>query len=505
LSVPSASSVETEPGSSKPRSLRLLVLLLIVTFGLTIRWFASRDNFWFDEVWSWKLATDARSYWQIATAIRHDNNHVFNGWVIHVLPQNAHWTIYRLPAAFAGTVAVVLAGFCGFRRSTIEGLLAALLMSSSFVMIQYSSEARGYAYLLLFMLFCLWLLGRINDRSRPYEELLFSISASLGFLAHISFASAYVGLACWSIAILVKRQAPRSRWMASLLRLHALPILTLATFLYFNAAHFVIGGGNQNPLHEVLIQTGSLVVGGPEHGGLAVICAIMSVLAVLFSTALLIRQRDGLGFFIAGSSLTLLVVVCVVRPDVIYVRYFLVLIAGALLAISHLLAILWSAGGWRRIAVGSVVLLVLAGNFVHIRNLLMIGRGGYEAAVTLMNEASRSEITVGSDHDFRNPMLLNFYQQRIDRSKPMTYFKNGQWPVTGPEWVILHTFDSERVPLPTLQDGGGNNYRMIRDYPYAGLSGWRWVLYRNERNHLPADKTSATPNKFPSENVGQER
>lgn len=504
MSVPAATSVEIERDSCKTRSIPMLGLLLIVALGMIIRWLASLDNFWFDEVWSWKLATAAESYWKIATAIRHDNNHILNSWVIHALPQNAHWTIDRLPAVFAGTIAVVLAGFCGFRRSTIEGVLTALLMSSSFVMIQYSSEARGYAYLLLFLSVCIWLMGRADDRYRPYEELLFAVSASLGFLAHISFASAYIGLACWSIAMLVKRQVPRSRWIASLLRLHALPILTLATFLYFNTANFVIGGGNQNPLREVLIQTGSLVVGGPEHGGVAVISAIISALAVLISAAMLIRQRDGLGFYVAGSSLTLLIVVCVARPDVIYVRYFLVLIAGALLSIGHLLAFLWTAGGWRRMAAGSAVLLALGGNFVHIRNLLMIGRGGYEAAVTLMNDASLAEITVGSDHDFRNPMLLNFYHQRIDRPKPMTYFKNGQWPVTGPEWVILHTFDSEQVPLPTLKDGGGNNYRMIRDYPYAGLSGWRWVLYRNERNHLPADRTSA-PSKESLSNVGQER
>ena len=180
------------------------------------------------------------------------------------------------------------------------------------------------------------------------------------------------------------------------------------------------------------------------------------------------------------------------------------IITAALLAISHLLATLWTAGGWQRVVSVVAVILILAGNAVHVKDLLMVGRGGYEAAVTLMNEASQTAITVGSDHDFRNPMLLNFYQQRIDSSKPMTYFKNGQWPATGPEWVILHTFDRERIAQPSIQDGGGNTYRMIRDYPYAGLSGWRWVLYRNEQRPS-AVPPSGTPQNSPSQNSGQSR
>ena len=114
MSEPAASSVKGESGSFNPGTVRLLFLMLIVLLGFSVRWLASRDNFWFDEVWSWNLATEANSYWEIATAIRHDNNHVLNSWVIHALPPNVHWSFYRLPAVVAGTVAVALAGFSGF-------------------------------------------------------------------------------------------------------------------------------------------------------------------------------------------------------------------------------------------------------------------------------------------------------------------------------------------------------------------------------------------------------
>ncbi|MFO1044966.1 MAG: hypothetical protein U0941_24595 [Planctomycetaceae bacterium] len=504
MSEPAASSVKSDSGSIHPGTVRLLFLVLIVFLGFSVRWLASCDNFWFDEVWSWNLATEANSYWEIATAIRHDNNHVLNSWLIHALPPNVHWSFYRLPAVVAGTVAVALAGFSGFRRSTTDGLIASLLMSTSFVMIQYSSEARGYAYLQLFLVLCIWCMGNLDRQSRPSQELLFSISSSLGFLAHISFASAYVGFVCWSIVTLFKQHASRARWVASLVRLHALPVLTLAWLLYYNARHLVIGGGNQNPLFAILVQAASLVIGGPDMGALAVVCTVATVMAAFSGTVLLIRRQDGLGLFIAGSSLTLTAVVGIARPDVIYVRYFLVIITAALLAISHLLATLWMAGGWQRVVSVVAVILILAGNAVHVKDLLIVGRGGYEAAVTLMNEASQTAITVGSDHDFRNPMLLKFYHQRIDSSKPMTYFKNGQWPATGPEWVILHTFDRERIAQPSIQDGGGNTYHMIRDYPYAGLSGWRWVLYRNEQRPS-AVPPSGTPQNSPSQNSGQSR
>ena len=154
---------------------------------------ASLDDFWLDEIWSWLIATRIESAMQIFTEIRHDNNHFLNTWLIYVLGTDRHWFFYRLPAVAAGIGTVVICGLIARRWGRPGPLTATLITGASFPLIQYSSEARGYAYALLLAVAAFEIVQRSLEKPRLWQDGLFACCAVLGFLAHVTFVYAYGG------------------------------------------------------------------------------------------------------------------------------------------------------------------------------------------------------------------------------------------------------------------------------------------------------------------------
>jgi hypothetical protein len=471
----------THESELKPSQTPWRIVLLpaaLVTIAAALRLIASWDNFWLDEIWSWRFAISAKSYWQIATQIPHDNNQILNTWAIYSFPANAHWTVYRIPAVLAGVGAVVLAGLSGRKRSVCEGLTALLLTGTSFVFIQYSSEARGYAYLLFFVFLSVWLMQRIDQTSSRRDELLFGLSTSLGFLAHFLFVAAYAGLFVWSLASVIQRHRRWSTRIGCWIRMHGLPFLTLAGLALCYGGMPMAGGGDHQRVFEIIIQTGSLIVGGPNAGFVAAICCGAAITATVVGLVLLNRRADGVVYFVMGSTVTLALMIVVAATDLVYPRHFLVPMACVLIVLSHLLATAWTMGRWGKAFYIIAVGLMLAGNSIHTWSLLKYGRGAYEEAVAFLQTESRDTITLGSDHDFRNTMVLDYYYRRLANPKPLAYFPSNQWPPEGPEWVIIHSFQQPAVPQAVIQTATGHRYRLVKVFPYYGLSGWNWILYR---------------------------
>ena len=153
--------------SRPPRARRLayvLVTSLVVASAAAVRVAASLDDFWLDEIWSWTFATRVHSAYQILTDLRHDNNHFLNTWIIYLIGTERHWIFYRLPAVMAGIMTVGLCGLFAKRWGHVEALTALIMTGSSFFLIQYSSEARGYAYVMLFSIASLELAARSFEK-----------------------------------------------------------------------------------------------------------------------------------------------------------------------------------------------------------------------------------------------------------------------------------------------------------------------------------------------------
>src|SRR5258705_241700 len=106
-----------------------------------------------------------------------------------------------------------------------------ILFSFSFCLIFSSSEARGYALLILFSLLAFHFLGRFLASRRKHLVPLFWLSCILGFLSHLTYVFVWVALFAWSVLSLSKKDSVPTT-AAGLLQLHAVPgLLFLA--LYF--------------------------------------------------------------------------------------------------------------------------------------------------------------------------------------------------------------------------------------------------------------------------------
>jgi hypothetical protein len=461
-----------------------LALAIVLIAGL-VRLLASRDQFWLDEIWSWQFAREAKSYWQIATGLPHDNNQILNTWILYSFPRNVHWSIYRIPAVIAGIGTVILAGLCGLQRSKIEAMLALILTGTSFVCIQYSSEARGYAYLLFFIFLCLWLMQRITRTPSVRDEFVFALSASLGFLSHFLFACAFAGFGVWSLVFFTTRSQRVRDSLWPLARMLTLPLLIASGLTYCYQAKLMSGGGDKQDLPAVIIESASLSIGGPNAGIIALVCALAAILALMVGTLVIAREHDGRFLFVSVSILALALMIVLSGSNAVYVRYLLIPIATVLIVVSHLLARLWSVSVLGKIATAAVVLGIVIGNSLHTWGLLEYGRGGYLPALAYMQaESKQRDLSIGSDHDFRNSLILGYYYPWLRNPKPLHYHPMGQWPSEGPEWLIQHVIEPESDPQWTFIDGNQNQFQLVAIFPHSGLSGFTWLIY----HRLPKDR-----------------
>ena len=109
--------------------------------------------------------------------------------------------------------------------------------------------------------------------------------------------------------------------------------------------------------------------------------------------------------------------------------------------------------------------------------ILRGGRGHYLDAVLYMVERTNGPvITVLSDHPLRTGWVLEFYRFFVPPVQQMVIYDGTaprpQWTQGPPMWVIVH---SNRRGQPPDQFQG---YVFDREFPYYGLSGYSWYLYR---------------------------
>jgi hypothetical protein len=88
-------------------------------------------------------------------------------------------------------------------------------------------------------------------------------------------------------------------------------------------------------------------------------------------------------------------------------------------------------------------------------------------------------LTVGSDYDFRNRIVLDYHARFLPAGRRLVYWPERAWPPEGPEWYLAHGFAGDQPPPATLVTGG-HRYGGVAIFPYAGLSGWTWYLYRRQ-------------------------
>lgn len=457
---------------------------MVLILAGVLRIAAANGDLHIDEIWSWWFVKNVTRTLPSILALRHDNNHIFNTFIMFVLGTEVPGICYRLPAVLAAIGSVVLAGRLAARHGGQPGkLIAWLLFGGSYLQVIYGSEARGYAYSVFFAFFAWETLQRLVETNRWRDAALFAASCCLGFLSHLTFVYAYAGFCAWSLLSWLGK--PSRKLVAA----HLLPLLTAGWLqLFFIGGIFsprmAIGGGPEFTLLDAVISTLSLIAGGPLSGDISLFVA-MAVLLMMIVGMISVWQHDRLQAICYAAIILLgpAAVLIVTGHALIYPRYFLIPASFALLVISSGLVRWWQASRGGRI--GVVILLggYLFFNGWWIVDLLNHGRGDYSQALRWMaSEDSQGPITVSSDHDFRNGFIVDYYGSRLGPDVGrVRYVEQRSIPPEGTMWVIVHNFENDPPPPEIINGHRGQRYQQEKVFRSHSLSGYNWWLYRRVR------------------------
>src|SRR5580658_9020230 len=195
------------PGDVKKKSQRtglIAAAIALLVVAAVVRIWAAQNDLWLDEIWSIDLAGQVSSPWQLFYTIHSDNNHYLNALWIYFCGFEGDWPGYRIPSIVAGIGSVAVAGLIGLGRSRMNAIVAMLLIGFSYVLVLYSSEARGYSTLIFFSFLCYYFLDCHLQERRRWMAVLFSFSACLGLLSHLEFLTFFFSSFLWAAYRLIK-------------------------------------------------------------------------------------------------------------------------------------------------------------------------------------------------------------------------------------------------------------------------------------------------------------
>jgi hypothetical protein len=456
------------------------VCIGVVVIAAAARIAGAMNDLWLDEILALAAACKLSSVADTFTKLHSEvNHHLYTLYLFVLRPEN-NWFDCRIPSLLAGIGTVVMAGTIGRRRSRVCGLFAMVLFGSSYVMILYSSEARGYALAVFFALAAFDLLDRYLETRRWPLATGFSVCVILGFLSQLTFVSFYLATVVWALYRL--RREAKGRLVRAMLSCHAAPSAFLAAFYLIDIRRIRGIGGTPSLLLRSCSDALVWAVGSPPDATAQAATGAVAVAVLVAGIWLLRRDRSDLCLFFPVVIVVFPVLLVIVRgSDVIYVRYFIIAIAFLLLLFSFCLGRLYEQEIGGKPACATLLTLFVAINGLHVVSLFEHGRGQYSEAIRyIMQQSERSPITIGSNHDFRVATELTFYWPSDQRSRAK-YYRQNSWPPRGPEWVIRQeeSFEDPTSPPTVLTDDRQNEYLLVKRYPSAPLSGLHWFLYHN--------------------------
>ncbi|MFI5347756.1 MAG: hypothetical protein ACHQ51_15390 [Elusimicrobiota bacterium] len=429
-----------------------------------------RTEPWMDEIWSLHFARGAKSVADVLFGIHHDNNHPLNTLWLYLVRGSGDWAVWRLFSLACGLATVGVMALDD--QDPPRGLLTAALAAGSAVLVLYSTEARGYAAAALCAVACHRLLSS-GASPRPARVAAFAFFAALGFFGHPTFIFALAALGVWAAVAL-----PPERRARNLCLLFGPAAVLGVAYELLQRGPLRIGAGAFRPFAPVAFRTLAQWSGAPDAGPAAVLGAATLAGLCAWELRRLRNERDDEFYFFAVLLGTVVAFVAILPFR--YERYFFAVLPFALMLAGRSLLRLLRAGRAAKAAAVLMIGLSIAGGAVRVRTLATLGRGHYREAVQFMAaETSDDYITVGSDHAFRNGMLLQFYASYLPPSKRLVYVSPEGYRDNPPQWYLRHTFDTDPRLAPTgLLFGGKTAYALAGIYPYSGLSGWTWLLYR---------------------------
>jgi hypothetical protein len=461
-----------------------IVAGLILIIGVVLRLIGTRGDLWLDEIWTLVLLEPVTSIGQIIWGINHDNNHFLNSFYLYLVGADAPIMVQRALSVVLGSAAVAAAGAALVHRGKETALAALLLFAATYPMVHYSSEARGYAGLVLFSLLALIFLQRELDRPERRNRHALGAAVGLGLLSHLTMAATAATLAAWAVWVAWHRTG-RFREAEAATRTIFRPALiwtiVIAAGVLFGALRhgFTLGGADPFRVGQAVDGYGGflrLLLGLPEQVP-AWACLVGAAAAVTTAAYCWRRVEDFRASLYVCSIVALPAAMFLAHlPNLQFGRYFLFSGAMFLLFVAELLGLAWRKGGPLRAVAVLTLVAFIAGNANSLGQFFANGRGHYRDAVAEM--AAGGPFTYGTDSEFRIPVLVGFYSKRLGVSARNV--RAADWCREPPDWMVIENPDIQRRG-PELTVGAADctlTYRLSKVFPTWGLSGTPWAVYR---------------------------
>jgi hypothetical protein len=446
---------------------------------------AARGDLWLDEVTSLSVAGKAQNFLEIFTIFHYDNNHPLNTLFLYLAGNQNNLFIYRILAVVSGIGSILLIGYVARKDwGRMEALCSVILAGTSYPLLLYFSEARGYAPAVFFGLAAYAIL-RVNLRDSSTLRLVLFWSASiLGILSHATFIMLTVSFVVWGLAYEIKSDGTLRHKAGRLIAHHLPPLAFFGWWYLFFLKNMIIDGGPVYGTWTVIGQACALLLGFPDSSGFHD-AAIILVLAFVAAGAISLHDKRDIKwtFFPTVIVFAPALMLLINHPLHLYFRYFFVCFPFFILLLAHLLCDWYRSPDISlRLLSFIAIALFLTGQVPRDYLLLKLGRGEYAAALEyIVNNSPKDVIVrVGSDHDFRNRTLFNFYSNRVAAGDRLRYIEQSQWVSNHPDWIIRHSQEINYNPGDNLLIKGIGKYHIERTYGFSGYSGFSWFLFRSE-------------------------
>lgn len=474
-----------------------LVLPASMLIALVLRTMAATNQLWFDELCSVDLASQMSGPIGVFTEFLYDNNHYLTTlWLYIVGPNEAGW-LYRLPSVIAGTATIAAIYWVLKPWGIVAQRIGAVLLACSYIHIHYSSEARGYAPLMLFFLLAFGCLDRFHRESQSRYAVLFGVFTSLAFVSHLMAIEAYMACGIWSLTFQLQQKVDQRTRFSRLALCHFLPVIVGALLYVVNVRYLHVGGGPRYNGFFVAASAWSLLLGAARPGFVRIVCGAISIglVAAAIWTCRSKQQSQSNQTHAWRFFVIFLGVIPAIRMlvpgSLIFVRYFLLQVTFGVMLLAILAAFLIKYRPKLQGALWVLLAVVLCAQIVSLERLLIHGRGDYESiAETIANESTADHVRIASSNNVLDAPVLRYYQRQTALRQFEIEFCDIE---DRPDWYIIHR-NMDCATQPTVISAAkkihGETY-CLRTVSYASyLSGFEWQCY--QRVNASAATSTAT-------------
>ena len=455
----------------------VIVGLLLVGAVLIVA--SARGALWFDESLSLQWARSARSPWQILELYRHDNNHPLNTlWLMLVGEDRQPW-VYRGLSMISGLGVLVLVWLSARRLSDNFAWVPLLLAATSFPLVLYASEARGYAPALACLLGAWLVVSTRTECGLAWRVPLFWLLCLGSISAH---GTSLVILAALGVYFLVDRLSKTGHWLQTLggaAWWFGVPLATAALYWFFFLRVMIIAGGPEYTLPKVLAHFFGYAFGVPGAGAGYGLIALLGLVALV--SALVFARFPDLAtrlFFVGAVAFFPALSLLATDTTYLYFRYFLVSLPFVYLLSAPLAERIALGPRWVRLLAAVLLGAVVLGQLPRLVLLIFVGRGDYVTALRVVAGDSSPDKSIVANNEMQVGFVLGHNKKLHPELASLTLVPQAQATDQPAEWIVYVTEDDPPAPPGSSINLHGSIYGLVSFHPSAPVSGAHWATYR---------------------------